>query len=77
MLDLLMDLPCLPWCFEDQGEPSNCCRHLPGASQVILPLSPDHGMFGDDKTLFRIPLETIFKRWSSETWGGYLRAVIW
>ncbi|KAJ5056902.1 hypothetical protein J3E74DRAFT_467806 [Bipolaris maydis] len=33
-------------------------------AQVILPLSPNHGTFGND--------ETLFSRWHSESWGNYL-----
>ncbi len=43
-------------------------------TQVILPLSPNHGIFGGDGLYSesKLGLETIFNRWSSESWGGYL-----
>jgi len=43
-------------------------------TQVILPLSPNHGMFGSDGLYSesKISLETLFNRWSSESWGEYL-----
>jgi fatty acid synthase subunit alpha, fungi type len=39
-------------------------------TQVILPLSPNHGLFGNDGLSFSP--ETLFNRWSSESWGEYL-----
>jgi len=38
--------------------------------QVILPLSPNHNLFGNDGLYFasKILLETLFNRWSSESW---------
>lgn len=43
-------------------------------TQVILPLSPNHGLFGNDGLYSesKIGLETLFQRWSSESWGEYL-----
>jgi len=42
--------------------------------QVILPLSPNHGLFGNDGLYseLKISLETLFNRWSSKSWGEYL-----
>ena len=43
-------------------------------TQIILPLSPNHGIFGGDGLYSesKLGLETIFNRWSSESWGAYL-----
>lgn len=43
-------------------------------TQVILPLSPNHGLFGSDGLYSesKISLETLFTRWNSESWGEYL-----
>ncbi|KAG0147001.1 hypothetical protein CROQUDRAFT_91978 [Cronartium quercuum f. sp. fusiforme G11] len=43
-------------------------------TQVVLPLSPNHGSFGSDGLYSesKISLETLFNRWSSESWGEYL-----
>lgn len=43
-------------------------------TQVVLPLSPNHGSFGRDGLYpeSKISLETLFNRWSSESWGEYL-----
>ncbi|KAF2396135.1 hypothetical protein EJ06DRAFT_500524 [Trichodelitschia bisporula] len=43
-------------------------------AQVILPLSPNHGTFGNDGMYAesKIGLETLFTRWHSENWGDYL-----
>ncbi|KAF2097561.1 fatty acid synthase-like protein [Rhizodiscina lignyota] len=43
-------------------------------AQVILPLSPNHGTFGNDGLYpeSKIALETLFTRWHSESWGNYL-----
>jgi 3-oxoacyl-ACP reductase-like protein len=43
-------------------------------TQVVLPLSPNHGLFGNDGLYSesKISLETLFNRWSSESWGEYL-----
>lgn len=43
-------------------------------TQVILPLSPNHGLFGNDGLYSesKISLETLFSRWASESWGEYL-----
>ena len=42
-------------------------------TQVILPLSPNHGLFGNDGLYSesKISLETLFNRWSAESWGEY------
>jgi len=50
-------------------------RHfLTRPTQVILPLSPNHGLFGNDRLYSesKISLETLFQRWASESWGEYL-----
>ncbi|EEB89578.1 hypothetical protein MPER_12305, partial [Moniliophthora perniciosa FA553] len=43
-------------------------------TQVILPLSPNHGLFGNDGLYSesKISLETLFQKWASESWGDYL-----
>ncbi|KAH8805472.1 hypothetical protein F5884DRAFT_860078 [Xylogone sp. PMI_703] len=43
-------------------------------AQVILPLSPNHGTFGNDGLYSesKIALETLFTKWHSESWGEYL-----
>ena len=43
-------------------------------TQVILPLSPNHGLFGNDGLYSesKISLETLFNRLSFESWGEYL-----
>jgi fatty acid synthase subunit alpha len=43
-------------------------------TQVVLPLSPNHGNFGNVGLYSesKISLETLFNRWSSESWGEYL-----
>ena len=43
-------------------------------AQVILPLSPNHGTFGNDGLYSesKLALETLFNRWHSENWGNYL-----
>jgi fatty acid synthase subunit alpha len=43
-------------------------------AQVILPLSPNHGTFGNDGLYSesKLALETLFNRWHSESWGNYL-----
>ncbi|KAF9490473.1 fatty acid synthetase alpha subunit [Pleurotus eryngii] len=43
-------------------------------TQVVLPLSPNHGLFGNDGLYSesKISLETLFNRWNSESWGEYL-----
>jgi 3-oxoacyl-ACP reductase-like protein len=43
-------------------------------TQVVLPLSPNHGLFGNDGLYSesKVSLETLFNRWSSESWGEYL-----
>ncbi|KAL4888146.1 hypothetical protein BDV59DRAFT_148360 [Aspergillus ambiguus] len=43
-------------------------------AQVILPLSPNHGTFGNDGLYSesKLALETLFNRWYSENWSDYL-----
>ncbi|QIW95703.1 hypothetical protein AMS68_001221 [Peltaster fructicola] len=43
-------------------------------AQVILPLSPNHGTFGNDGLYAesKIALETLFNRWHSENWANFL-----
>ncbi|KAK5104892.1 beta subunit of fatty acid synthetase [Lithohypha guttulata] len=43
-------------------------------AQVIIPLSPNHGTFGNDGLYSesKLGLETLFNRWYSESWGDYL-----
>nr|BAB62032.1 fatty acid synthase alpha-subunit [Schizosaccharomyces pombe] len=43
-------------------------------AQVILPLSPNHGTFGNDGLYSesKLGLETLFNRWYSESWANYL-----
>ncbi|CAI7666113.1 hypothetical protein N7533_000464 [Penicillium manginii] len=43
-------------------------------AQVVLPLSPNHGTFGNDGLYSesKLALETLFNRWYSENWGSYL-----
>ncbi len=51
-------------------------KSLPAPTQVVLPLLPtgNHGLFGNDGPYSesKISLETLFNRWSSESWGEYL-----
>ncbi|PKY00401.1 putative fatty acid synthase alpha subunit FasA [Aspergillus campestris IBT 28561] len=43
-------------------------------AQVILPMSPNHGTFGNDGLYSesKLALETLFNRWYSESWSNYL-----
>ncbi|KGO39140.1 Acyl transferase/acyl hydrolase/lysophospholipase [Penicillium expansum] len=43
-------------------------------AQVVLPLSPNHGTFGNDGLYSesKLALETLFNRWYSENWSHYL-----
>ena len=43
-------------------------------TQIILPLSPNHGTFGSDGLYSesKIALETLFNKWRSEDWSEYL-----
>ncbi|KAJ6112579.1 hypothetical protein N7512_007903 [Penicillium capsulatum] len=43
-------------------------------AQVVLPLSPNHGTFGNDGLYSesKLALETLFNRWYSESWSNYL-----
>jgi fatty acid synthase subunit alpha, fungi type len=40
-------------------------------TQVVLPLSPNHGLFGNDGRYSesKISLEMLFNHWSSESWA--------
>jgi len=42
-------------------------------AHVLLPLSPNHGVFGGDGLYAesKLGLETLFNRWHSESWGRY------
>ncbi|KAJ1999489.1 fatty acid synthase alpha subunit Lsd1, partial [Coemansia thaxteri] len=44
------------------------------SSLVVLPLSPNHGVFGGDGLYgeCKLGLETAFNRWKSESWKNYL-----
>ena len=46
-------------------------------AEVVLPLSPNHGVFGGDGLYAesKIALETLFNRWGSESWAPYLNVV--
>ncbi|KAI5815235.1 fatty acid synthase-like protein [Pyronema omphalodes] len=43
-------------------------------AHIILPLSPNHGTFGNDGLYSesKLALETLFNRWHSESWSDYL-----
>lgn len=43
-------------------------------AQVIVPLSPNHGIFGNDGLYSesKLALETLFNRWYSESWSNFL-----
>ncbi|KAI9713283.1 MAG: 3-oxoacyl-[acyl-carrier-protein] synthase [Chrysothrix sp. TS-e1954] len=43
-------------------------------AEVVLPLSPNHGTFGNDGLYSesKLALETLFNRWHSESWAQYL-----
>jgi fatty acid synthase subunit alpha len=43
-------------------------------TQVILPLSPNHGNFGGDGFYAesKLALESLFSKWKSESWSNYL-----
>ncbi|KAG9235156.1 3-oxoacyl-synthase [Amylocarpus encephaloides] len=43
-------------------------------AQVILPLSPNHGAFGNDGLYAesKLGLESLFDKWHSENWAAYL-----
>ena len=43
-------------------------------TQVVLPLSPNHGILGNDGLYAesKIALETLANKWSSESWADYL-----
>ena len=44
---------------------------------VILPLSPNHGVFGGDGLYAesKLGLETIFNKWESESWQNYVSII--
>ncbi|KAJ9080881.1 fatty acid synthase alpha subunit Lsd1 [Entomophthora muscae] len=46
-------------------------------AQVLIPLSPNHGLFGGDGLYSesKIGLENLLNRWYSESWGSYLTIV--
>eukprot|EP00755_Sulcionema_specki_P021970 Sspe_Gene.1412::Locus_470_Transcript_1_1_Confidence_1.000_Length_11716::g.1412::m.1412/K00667/FAS2; fatty acid synthase subunit alpha, fungi type len=46
-------------------------------TQVLLPMSPNHGLFGSDGLYAesKIGLETLFNKWHSEHWGRYVTIV--
>lgn len=48
--------------------------HRSHPTQVVLPLSPNHGLFGSDGLYSesKLALETLFDRWYSENWQDYL-----
>jgi len=53
---------------------------IPGAAKnmmVLLPLSPNHGLFGGDGLYSesKIALETLFAKWRSEGWGGIISVI--
>jgi fatty acid synthase subunit alpha len=50
------------------------CNFVTRPTQVVLPLSPNHSLFGNDglDSELKISLETLFMRWSSQSWGEYL-----
>ncbi|KAF7712320.1 PKS/NRPS-like protein biosynthetic cluster [Penicillium ucsense] len=43
-------------------------------TQILLPLSPNHGVFGGDGLYAesKVGLEPLFAKWASESWGAYL-----
>ncbi|KAL4993437.1 hypothetical protein BDV10DRAFT_199645 [Aspergillus recurvatus] len=47
-------------------------------TQVILPLSPNHGIFGGDGLYSesKLGLEALFNRWHSEDWSDYLSVCV-
>ncbi|EEP79613.1 fatty acid synthase alpha subunit [Uncinocarpus reesii 1704] len=49
-------------------------KYISHPTQVILPLSPNHGTFGGDGLYgeSKLALETLFNRWHSEDWGEFL-----
>ncbi|GLA79249.1 hypothetical protein AtubIFM56815_000036 [Aspergillus tubingensis] len=67
LVNLLRLLGCIKQQKEARGYGAN-------PTQVILPLSPNHGTFGGDGLYSesKIGLETLFNRFKSESWGDYL-----
>ncbi|EXJ85584.1 fatty acid synthase subunit alpha, fungi type [Capronia coronata CBS 617.96] len=49
-------------------------RIMTRPAQVILPLSPNHGMFGGDGLYAesKLGLESLFEKWRTENWSEYL-----
>ncbi|KAJ1962768.1 fatty acid synthase alpha subunit Lsd1 [Dipsacomyces acuminosporus] len=49
-------------------------KHAVKPALAVLPLSPNHGSFGDDGLYgeSKIALQTLFNRWESEDWAEYL-----
>ncbi|KAE8377688.1 hypothetical protein BDV26DRAFT_292912 [Aspergillus bertholletiae] len=68
---MLTNLLRLLGCIKSQKQ-SNGFETRP--AQVILPLSPNHGTFGNDGLYSesKLALETLFNRWYSESWSNYL-----
>ncbi|KAK0628755.1 putative fatty acid synthase alpha subunit FasA [Bombardia bombarda] len=52
-------------------------RYVGRPTTVLLPLSPNHGDFGGDGLYSesKIGLETLFNRYHSEQWSGYLSVI--
>ena len=50
------------------------CGYDTRPTQVILPLSPNHGVLGGDGLYAesKIALETLFEKWHTESWAEYL-----
>jgi hypothetical protein len=58
-----------PWYYQDQeGEPWQIVTHL---TQVVLPLSPDHGLLATTKFILDPPRNAL-QQLSSESWGEYI-----
>ncbi|CAG8909361.1 unnamed protein product [Penicillium egyptiacum] len=67
LTNLLRLLGTVKTCKENHG-------HRSHPTQVVLPLSPNHGTFGGDGLYSesKLALETLFNRWHSENWQDYL-----
>ena len=52
-------------------------KQISRPTQVVLPMSPNHGIFGGDGLYAesKIGLEALFNKWHSEHWGKYLTIV--
>lgn len=50
------------------------CQFVTRPTRVILPLSPNYGLFGNDGLYSesKISLKTLFNRCNSESWGEYI-----